>query len=196
MIQGIRTAIFAGGIALALAPSVSEAQIFTPTYLSPTSSSDKGVYFSDGPGDYTFEGILRGTFAGLDMGARAGLGDANAAGMALLAGADLRYPVEFGGPLDMAVSGAAQILKFTDAGSAVGFSAGLTMGHNFVEDELRFSPYIHPQLTIVSGGNSTNVDLGVDIGFDARVTDTVVLRLGIPFDSDMNNGIGFGVAWR
>jgi hypothetical protein len=193
MIQRIRMTLIAAGLAVALAPSHGEAQIFTPTYMSPVASSDVGIYLADGPGDFAVEGIWRGRYGGLDMGLRAGLADIG--DMGILVAAELRHPLSTSSPLDLAVSGAVQGLIIADGDSGVGFGGGITVGHTFTSGELQFTPYLHPRVALIAGWGDSDLELLADVGFDLRVSSSLEARFGISFE-DYGADWGIGLAWR
>ncbi|MDR0787475.1 MAG: hypothetical protein LBG44_06370 [Gemmatimonadota bacterium] len=194
----IRTALLAGGLVAALVPAISQAQVFTPSYLSPTASSDAGIFFSDGPGDFSFEGILRGRFMNSDIGLRAGLANAGGNGsVGIMLGGDYRHPVTFGGPVDMAITGAIQTLTVTKGGdTGIGFSAGVTAGRSFLGNNAGFTPYIHPRLGVVTGYGATDFDLLLDAGLDVRLNSSLVARLGVALEGYGGADWGLGISWR
>ena len=181
------------GISLSAAPAT--AQVFTPTYMAPGSSSDVGVYLSDGPGDFAIEGIWRRAGGAWDLGLRGGLADTRDLG--ILLGAELRNPLSTGAPLDIAVTGHAQGLIIPDFDSGVGFLVGLSLGYTFASPEISFTPYLHPRAGIVAGFGDDDLDLELlaDFGFDVRINQSLEFRFGLSFE-DMGADWGVGLAWR
>lgn len=184
--------------ALLAAPAAS-AQIFTPTYQAPRTSSDMGLYLSDGPGDFAVEGILRRNFGGYDLGFRIGVADTHDA--SLLIGGELRNPLLIGTePIDVAFTAGIQALV-GDA-SGLGFHGGLTLGHTFrpVQGGFTFTPYVHPRLALVEpvGDDDFGAELLADLGLDFDFASGISLRVGIPF-ADLRGpdaAWGIGLAWR
>lgn len=193
MIQRLRMTLIAAGLAVALAPSSGEAQVFTPSYMSPVASSDIGIYLADWPGGFAVEGIWRGRYSGLDMGLRGGLADVG--DMGILLAAELRQPLSANSPLDLAVTGAVQGLIIADGDSGVGFGGGVTLGHTFTSEELVFTPYLHPRIALITGWGDSDLELLADVGFDLRVSDSIEARFGISI-GDYGSDWGIGLAWR
>ena len=181
---------FMGSLTL---PAAAEAQVFTPTFMAPRPAADMGVYLSNGPGDFSVEGIWRRNMGEYDLGLRAGLADTP--DLSVMVGADLRNPVAIGAPLDMAITGAAQGLF--GGTSAVGFSLGLSIGSTFGAAELAFTPYLHPRVALVQTkrGSGFDADLLADLGLDVRISPALDLRLGVALD-DRGGDWGIGFAWR
>ena len=184
-------------VAMAMVGSLAgrlEAQVFTPTFMAPRQSSDIGLYLSDGPGEFSIEGILRRNFGSYDLGFRAGLADTE--DLTLLVGADLRHPVAPEAPIDLSVTGHAQG-AFGD-GSGAGFLLGLALGYTFVAPGLAFTPYLHPRVGAVEGlyGDEFDLELLADLGFDLRLSQSLDIRLGITFEDRHGAEFGIGLAWR
>lgn len=179
-----------------LSASGVEAQVFTPTFMAPRSSSDLGIYLNDGPGDFSVEGIMRRAGGGYDLGLRLGvaeiLDDA-----ALLLGGELRNPLALGtAPLDLAFTAGVQgVIGEVDA---IGLQAGLSIGHTFVSPGLAITPYLHPRIGMIDGwGANDDFDLEVlaDLGVDVQFNGNLALRLGIPLE-EHGSDWGIGLAWR
>lgn len=170
------------------------AQVFTPTFMAPRSSSDVGLYLSDGPGDFSMEGIWRRAAGGFDLGFRVGVADMG--DVAFMAGAELRNPLAVGAPLDLAVTGSAQGVFGPDIPGGAGFLLGLSLGHTFVSPGLSFTPYLHPRVgPVQSLGRDFELDLLADFGFDVRIGNSLDLRFGVGF-ADSSPDFGVGLAWR
>ena len=174
----------------------AEAQIFTPTFMGPRSSSDVGIYLSDGPGDLAVEGIWRGGFGGYDLGLRLGIADTEP-DLGALIGAELRSPLALAGaPLDVALTGGVQAVLGDREG--LGAQLGLSLGRTFAGTPFTLSPYLHPRIAVVSGlgpDDEADLDLLADLGIDFGFSPNLVLRLGIAFEQP-GAGLGVGLAWR
>jgi len=194
----MKKALFAGFALAALAlvaPARSEAQVFTPTFQAPRSSSDVGIYLSD-IGDFGLEGIFRRNLGTYDLGLRLGVADFD--GASLLLGADLRSPLHMGtAPIDMAVTAGAQAVLGDVDGA--GFQMGLSIGHTFVAPDLSITPYFHPRLALLAplgrSDDDLDLDLLADIGFDVAFSRSLTLRLGVGF-VDRGADWGIGLSWR
>jgi hypothetical protein len=185
-------------LVLAVATAVAttlEAQIYTPTYMAPSSGGDLGIYLSDGPGDFAIEGIWRRDLGGYDLGFRAGIADREDA--TLLIGAELRNPLTVAGaPLDFAFTAGVQALVSDD--TRAGFQAGLTLGKSFVPGDFTVTPYVHPRVGLVSGlGRDDDLEatLLADIGFDFAFQPNLTFRIGLGL-GDETAGWGVGLSWR
>ena len=190
---------FGSGVAIVLAllsalAEPARAQVFTPTFLGPRSSSDVGVYLSDGPGELAVEGIWRRASGGYDLGLRVGLADTE--DLSLLVGGELRSPLGAGAaPLDLALTGGLQGML----GGREGFGAhlGLSLGATLAPGTFTVSPYIHPRIGLVDGqgGADADLDLLADLGIDFGFRPNLIVRVGVGFDQP-GAGLGIGVAWR
>lgn len=179
-------------IAIAIAPEVAGAQIFTPTFLSPRAGGSVGGYLSD-IGDFGAEGILRSDFGGYDLGIRAGIIDGADADVTL--GAEYRNPIVLGSaPLDLAVTAGAQAVF---GGSDIwGAQVGLSLGATVVPGAFSLTPYIHPRVAFVDYGAASDLEaellgeVGVDIGF----AEGLAVRFAAALD-DVGADWGVGLAW-
>ena len=189
--KNLLSAVVAGLCGFVFA-SAGQAQVFTPTYMSPVPMSDIGVYLSDGPGDLTLEGIWRGGPLGL----RAGFVDTDADDL-LSVGGEFRNPIAVGtAPLGLAVTAGAQGL-IGDA-SAVGLQAGFSAGYRFVQPGLALTPYIHPRIAFINGfGPESDFESEIlaDAGVDFEFPGSLIVRLGVGL-SDETADWGIGLAWR
>jgi len=170
------------------------AQVFTPTFMSPERSADVGIYVSDGPGEFSIEGIWRRNFGAYDLGFRGGLADGD--GVVLLVGAELRMPFDIQDvPLQTAFVGGLQ--AGIGDGGAAGFQGGATFGYPIVEPGFRFVPYIHPRLALVSrfGRDDMDLDPLVDLGFDFLLPQNLAFRVAFSLGGP-TAGWGMGFAWR
>jgi hypothetical protein len=188
------------GTSLALAAALAaghgaHAQVFTPSFMGPTSSGDVGVYVSDGAGT-AIEGIWRQrSRSGYDLGLRAGFMDVGDG--ALTVGGELRKPLQVeGSPIALAVTGSAQGV-FGD-GNAIGLAAGLTAGHTFVPGTFTVTPYLHPRIALaksLEGSSDFKADALVDLGLDFGVQPNLAVRLSLGLSSASPDW-GIGLAWR
>jgi hypothetical protein len=188
-------AVLTLGMAIAVAAPAA-AQVFTPTYQAPRSSSDVGIYLSDGPGDLAVEGVLRRGFGGYDIGLRAGIAD-TPDDLSVMLGADLRNPLSVGtAPIDLAFTAGIQAL-LGDL-NRLGLQGGLSIGHTFLPGEFSFTPYIHPRAALVDRGgpdDDLDFDLLADLGFDVGMASGLILRVGINLAAPAADW-GIGLAWR
>lgn len=184
---------------LALAASLllaegAEAQVFTPTYMSPVPSSDVGIYVADAPapGDLGVEGIWRSGPLGLRV------GYLDTGGGAATLGAELKSPLALAGaPIRVAFAAGAQALL--GDGDAVGLHGGLTLGHTFVPQGAGFTltPYLFPRIALVDweGGDGFESDLLAELGFEAGFAPNLTFRFGAELGGEGPDwGVGF--AWR
>ena len=197
----IRTAA-ALALTAALSAETAQAQVYTPPFMSPTPTSDFGVYVSD-LGDVAIEGIWRRLSRGGDIGLRAGYADTNEG--ALMLGIELRNPVILAGaPIGLAFTAGAQGL--IGENPRVGGQVGFVAGQALPAGTFTVTPYIHPRLAVVAspGGNGDNglaeddddvqLDVRADIGADFDFASNVSLRFGINLAEGASWGLG--LAWR
>lgn len=122
----------------------ARAQVFTPSYQSPTLVDEAGVHVSGGPGagnDLVVEGMYRRG----RMGFRAGY--ISSASSHLSLGTEVRMPLATSFPA--AVVGSVQGLVGYD--KAVGFELGITTGRQFVTRGVAVTPFLHPRLAAIDG---------------------------------------------
>ncbi|HEU0299375.1 MAG TPA: hypothetical protein VFR37_07975 [Longimicrobium sp.] len=189
----------AAALAVALVAGRAEAQVFTPTFMSPVPGNDFGVYVS-GIGEVGIEGIWRRmSRGGSDVGIRVGYADVGDG--ALLAGIEVRNPVVLAGaPIGLAFTAGAQgiVGDATQLGGQVGFSVGQALPAG----TFTITPYIHPRLAVLvdpdadeaAGEDEIDVDVLADIGADFAFAGGVTLRLGINLADGADWGLG--LAWR
>lgn len=171
-----------------------QAQVFTPTFMAPRPAGDVGIYVSDGPGDFSIEGIWRQHFGGYDLGFRGGVASADDA--ALLVGAELRNPLQLtGAPISLAFTAGLQAVIGDRTGA--GFQAGLTAGHTFVPGNFSITPYLHPRIGLVSRPERDGLDANIlaDVGFDFDFQPNLSFRIGLGLANETASW-GIGLAWR
>jgi hypothetical protein len=189
-----RWILLLAGLALCGGAARADAQVFTPTFMSPQPGGDVGLYLSDGPGSFAFEGIWRQSFGAYDLGFRAGVADSR--NVLLLVGAEFRSPVALDDvPLQIAATAGVQ--GGIGSGGAAGFQGGVTLGYPIDEGTFRFVPYLHPRIALVSrfGRDEFELDPLADIGFDFILPPNVAFRFAIALG---NPGAtwGLGLSWR
>lgn len=179
-------------LGLVFATTEVQAQVFTPSYMSPVMLNDLGIYISDGPGDVTLEGVWRGG----PLGVRVGFVDADFDDF-LSVGGEFRMPLTVAEvPVGLAFTAAGQALVGDE--TAIGLQGGVTAGYRFVQEGIALTPYIHPRLAFINGfGPNDDFDMEVlaDVGVDVELPRNLVFRLGIGL-SDENSDWGIGLAWR
>jgi hypothetical protein len=196
----IRSLTWSVLLALVLLPAALEAQVFTPSYLAPRQSADRGIHISDGfarGGGLAVEGLWRFGFGGYDLGLRSGVGEADGDAYLLLGG-DYRRPLALGtDPIDLAVTGGAQVGIGSD--SFFGFDVGVTLGSTFTPEGIGVTPYLHPRLALVSirdeERDRTGLAVLADLGVEVEVQPNFLIRLALGFGSE-TAAFGIGLAWR
>jgi hypothetical protein len=179
------------------AAAPAAAQVFTPTYMTPFTGNELGVYASNGPGDLALEASWRRlTAGGADLGIRAGFADFEAG--VLLLGVEVRNPVVLAGsPIGLAFTAGAQ----AGLGDMIGFGgqAGFSAGHTFVPGNFSLTPYIHPRLVVVNELSAiretdlqlqARADVGADLAFEGGFSFRFAANLG------RGARFGAGVAFR
>ena len=189
------------GLAAALFAAEARAQVFTPPFMSPTPSSDFGIYVSD-VGDLGIEGIWRRpSRGGSDLGLRAGYADL--ADGALMLGLEIRNPVVLAGaPIGLAFTAGAQGIIGENA-TAIGGQAGFSAGQAIPAGGFTVTPFIHPRLAVIAdlsddgvddGEDDVELDVLADIGADFAFASGITLRLDFNLADGANWGIG--LAWH
>jgi hypothetical protein len=179
---------------LAAAATSAHAQVFTPTFMSPQRMEERGIYLNNGPGRFSMEGLWRRRFGTYDLGFRAGIADSRSA--ILIAGAELRTPLELpGAEVQAAITGGVQG-AFGDGGAAA-LQAGLTLGYAIATPEFTLVPYVHPRLAIQSGFGRDGVDLDplADIGLDVVLPQNLIARIAFGLGRRTAD-FGIGLSWR
>ncbi|HEX2202670.1 MAG TPA: hypothetical protein VHG91_05215 [Longimicrobium sp.] len=195
----MKNATFAALAAAALtlgAAATAEAQVLTPTFQSPRTGGDIGVYVNDGPGDLSIEGILRTRRAGYDLGFHVGFADFAEDG-SLMLGLDYRNPLSLAGTEPLAIAFTAGAQAFVGDAEAFGAQAGLSIGYTFASPGVSFTPYIHPRIAVINGfAENDDLDLEplADVGVDVDLSPRISLRFGANLGEGADWGIG--LAWR
>lgn len=195
----IRIAGFA--LAAVLFAVQAQAQVFSPPFMSPTPSSDFGVYVSD-IGDLGIEGIWRRpSRGGSDLGLRAGYADVGDG--ALMLGLEVRNPVILAGaPIGLAFTAGGQGL-IGDGVAGFGGQVGFTAGQALPGGGFTVTPYIHPRLAVVSDlddedtvedESELDIDVRADLGADFNFASGISLRVDLNLADGANWGLG--LAWR
>lgn len=188
-------------IGAGLAGTRAEAQVFTPTYMSPVPRSDFGVYLHDwGPDALGVEGIWRRpSRGGADLGLRAGYVDTGEGALTL--GLEMRNPVVLAGaPIGLAFTAAAQGVV-GDGTGILGGQVGFTAGQALPAGNFTLTPYIHPRLAVANdiiGDRNDDSDIQVDVLADVGVDLEFVSGFTLRFGANLGRGAdwGLGVAWR
>lgn len=184
----------------ALLAGTAQAQVFSPPFMSPTPTSDFGLYVSD-VGSLAVEGIWRRISRGGDVGLRAGYADRGDG--ALMLGIELRNPVVLAGaPIGVAFTAGGQGLLGENP--LIGGQVGFTAGQALPAGTFTVTPYIHPRLAVTAdpGGaddgleddDEIELDVLADIGADVAFASGVALR--IDFNLAGQASWGLGLAWR
>ncbi len=193
-----RRSLAASLFLLLVLPAAAEAQIFTPSYLTPRQSSDVGIHISDGfgrGGGLAVEGLWRRGFGQYDLGIRGGVGE-GAGNAYLLIGGDYRRPLVLGtNPISLALTGGAQAA--IGENSAFGLDVGVTLGSTFTPEGIGVTPYLHPRIGLVTRGGDDRSGLAVlaDLGVEVEVQPNFLIRLALGFGSE-TSAFGIGLAWR
>lgn len=175
---------------LTSAASAAHAQIFTPTFQSPSRSSDIGLYLSEDvfPDNLAIEGILRRNMGNYDLGLRLGL-----TGDALLLGVDARNPIAIAGtaPLAIALTLAGQ--GAIGDSNVFGGQVGLSIGHAFRFPEATVTPYVHPRAALLFGDAEDSFEALADLGVDVELRPNFILRFGANLAEGADFGIGLAL---
>lgn len=188
-------------LAAALFAGQAQAQVFSPPFMSPTPTSDFGVYVSD-IGKVAIEGIWRRpSRGGSDLGLRAGYTDINDG--ALMLGIEVRNPVILAGaPIGLAFTAGGQGI-IGDGTTGIGGQVGFVAGQALPGGSFTVTPYIHPRLSVVSDiddedtvedESEVDIDVRADLGADFAFASGITFRI----DFNLADGAtwGLGLAWR
>lgn len=172
---------------LTLATS-ARAQVFSPTFQAPYSSSDVGLYISDFEDELGIEGILRRGMGTYDLGLRLGLVED-----AVLLGADVRSPLSIAGTAPLAIAFTAAGQAALGDGNVFGAQAGLSVGHAFRFPELTATPYVHPRAALLFGAGDEEFKALADVGLDVALRPNFILRFGANLGDGADWGIGLAL---
>jgi hypothetical protein len=196
-----RPLLFVVGFVLASATPAWAQTWDSPSFFSPRPGEDIGLYaMKPDDADWGFAAIWRQS-GNINLGVRAGL----AAGNHFSVGAEFFGPVELFGPqsglLTAWVAGlGATFNEQTMFRVPLGVSAGVVLG---TPGAMLITPYVHPRVALevlardLPGGGEqteTSVGLDVDIGVDASLGESLVLRVGATIGGQTT--FGAGVAYR
>jgi hypothetical protein len=196
------------GLLLALAFVLVQSQAASaqawdaPSFFSPRPGEDLGIYAvrPDGQGDWGYMAIWR-TEGNLNLGVRAGYLD----------GGSWMVGAEFHNPVDLFAPGTGLVMSWV-LGAGASFRSGWTqarvpfgisLGADLGTPDLRLMPYVHPRVALdlraydLPGGQErteTDVRFDVDVGADAVLGESLVLRVGATIGD--RNTFGVGIAYR
>jgi hypothetical protein len=199
-----RTMITVATLLLGMAAS-AEAQVHwdAPTFFSPRPTEDIGIYVwqPDVQGvDYGFAGIWR-QHGNLSLGVRAGLADSD----------NIMVGAEFFGPLNLLGPGSGILMSWVlgvgatfDGVTQLRVPLGVSAGVNLGMGGIQLMPYVHPRVALdVLAWNTgdreetdTEVNFAVDVGADAALGESFVLRFGATLAGPGSTSVGAGIAYR
>jgi hypothetical protein len=199
-----KSGILAGLLLLAVAAPAAGQAWDTPSFLAPRPADDLGVFgFLPEGSDWGFGALWRQS-GNVNLGVRAAVAGRSDARVYLL-GAELSAPLPIlaatpGAPLAVAWTAGlgASLNGVTMLTVPVGISAGATFRLGAAD----VTPYVHPRLAFdlrsytVAGEETTDTEFSVpvDIGAEAGLGETLVLRVGYTIATA--NAIGVGIAIR
>jgi hypothetical protein len=171
-----------------------------PTFFSPRPGEDIGIYVirPEGVDDLGFTAIWR-MEGNLNLGVRAGI----AGGDHYLIGAEFYRPLDLLGPpllMSWVLGVGATFNDVTMLRVPFGISAGMAFGQ---PGGVQLLPYVHPRVALdvlvfnlPDGREETDTDvrLEVDLGADARLGESFVVRVGATIGEW--NTFGAGIAYR
>jgi hypothetical protein len=199
-----RMLVLAGSLLLGSATGAA-AQVAwdAPTFFSPRPAEDIGLYawVPDGDADYGIAGIWR-QHGNLNLGVRAGLAGSDN----IMVGAEFFGPLNLLGPqsglLTSWVLGAGATFNgVTQLRVPFGISVGANLG---TQGGVQLMPYVHPRVALDlvvwdEGGSEqtdTEFNFAVDVGADAALGESFVLRVGATIGGAGANAFGAGIAYR
>lgn len=203
MMAAVSKSLFISLLAWIVLPAAVSAQAWdAPAFFSPRPGEDLGVYAvkPEGGGDWGAMAIWR-TEGNLNLGVRGGY----------LAGETWAVGAEFHGPLELFAPGSGLLMSWV-LGAGASFRSGWTqarvplgvsIGAQLGSPGLELVPYVHPRVALdvraydLPGGQErtdTDVRFDVDVGADAALGDSFVLRVGATI-GDINT-FGAGIAYR
>lgn len=190
-------------VALALAPRPVAAQIAwdSPMLMPPKTPNGFGIYLVDVAGGGL--GVL-GTWRSptYGFGIRGGVADANNNDVGVFGGVDFngeltRSTEEFPIDIDWVAGLGIGIVN----GGLISAPLGLSLGHEFIGDNVGFTPYVTPRVVLDacldcgrrSDANDLNLDFAVDIGLDLAMTSSLRVRFGATLGD--REGVGIGLVF-
>ncbi len=177
------------GILLATAGQAS-AQVAwdAPFLLPPQSQPGLGVYLTDpAGGNMGFVGTWRSASKPRSLGFRLGLANDWRDRLSVLGGVDVsgaltRSTSDFPLDVDWVFGAGMGIGHYV----LVSFPLGLSVGHTFVGDGVRFTPYLTPRVALDAAmggglGSRSDMSLAVDVGLELAFQPTWRIRFGGSF---------------
>jgi hypothetical protein len=174
------------GVLSMAGPAQAQIAWESPMLLPPKAPDGFGLFLLDVQGgDLGFMGMWRSPTYG--FGLRAGIADARDNDIGVFGGVDFsgeltRSTEEF--PIDIDWVGGVGIGIVH--GALISAPLGLTLGHEFVGDDVGFNPYLTPRVVLDAcldcgrrgDDNDLNLGFAVDIGLDLRLTTNFLVRFG------------------
>lgn len=168
----------------------------TPSFQPPTVSDEIGFYFADiDDADWVVAAAWRQT-GNLNLGLRGGLADVGERNNAMLA-AEFFGGIGTAGrtlPLDLmwTLGGGATI----GDGTLLSIPLGLSIGARLGDGTFLLVPYVHPRVSLdvssFANVTETNLRFTADIGADAHVGRSAILRIGAALGD--HDAVGIGIA--
>lgn len=199
--MGWMTAL-AAAVLLAL-PGEGRAQVAwdTPLLVPPAPPPGLGVYLMDAyGGKLGVMGAWRASYWNFQV--RAGLAEDSPGGdLAVFGGVDYSGAVtrdtrDFPLDIDWIVGAGASI----GDGAWLSFPAGLVVGHTFVAENVRFTPYLSPRVMLDAfldtggeDGSDMDLDFAADLGLDFRFSNALLFRFGGTLGD--RDGVAIGVVF-
>jgi hypothetical protein len=184
-----------GLLVLSAVPAAAQVHWESPLALPPRDEPGVGVYLIDASrGGIGVMGIWR-TGQAPSIGLRGGIAeDRPAGGVAAFFGADVAgtlvsQTVEFPLGIDWVLGAGAS------AGNRVrvDIPLGITLGHRFAAENVRFLPYLSPRVVVggdFGGGGQLGLDFAIDLGVDIGFQPTWTIRFAGTFGDRSALGIG------
>lgn len=187
-----------------LATGNASAQAYwdSPSFMSPQSHNDLGVYYIDADElDWGLQGIWRQT-GNLNLGVRGGLGETVAGQTSITVGAEFFGGLNRAGPsfpLDVSWTLGAGA-SFVDDVVLFSVPLGLSVGARLSAGQLALTPYVHPRLSVDVFANDdfseTDLSIPVDLGVDIALGQRAIFRVGATLGDRGHEALGIGLALR
>jgi hypothetical protein len=183
----------------ALVAAEGQAQVAwdSPLLTPPQPTRGVGIFVIDAAyGDVGALATWQGTGP---LGYRIGMAEDWSGDVSVFGGVDVkgtlaRASSEF--PLDISwVAGAG--LAFADD-VLVTFPLGLSAGHTFDADGVRFTPYLTPRVLLdayIGGGSNLDLRFATDLGIDIAFHPSWTIRFGTTFGSRRRDGLAIGIVF-